>query len=152
VSNDRSYDVYSTDGNLSLHLDSGSLPGDEAYLVIMPPGAVPGPLPDELVLVGDSYDVTASGALVTLEKPAVLKLRYDQALVRSSSAPQGLGIYRWNPVSETWQAVPGELDEGRKAMAAPVTTLGTYALLASPGSWTWPNAVFLPVVLRNSES
>ena len=39
------------------------------------------------MLVGDSYDVTGSGALVTLEKPAVLNLRYDGALVTSSLAP-----------------------------------------------------------------
>lgn len=65
VSNDQAHDVYSTDGNLSLHLESGSLPRNEAYLVVMPPGAIPGPLPEGLVLVGDSYDVIASGALIS---------------------------------------------------------------------------------------
>jgi len=147
VANDQNHDVYSNDGNLSLHLDPGSLPGNEAYLVIMPPGAVPGPLPADLVLIGDPYDVTASGALVTLEKPAVLKLHYDRALVNSSSAPEGLGIYRWDPIGETWQAVPGSLDEEQKAMVAPVTTLGTYALLASEPSH---HVIFLPVVPKNA--
>jgi len=153
VVNDQSQGVYSNDGNLSLHLDPGSLPGNEAYLVVMPPGAVPGPLPAGLVLLGNPYDVTASGALVTLEKPAVLKLHYDKSLVRSSSAPEGLGIYRWDPISETWQEVPGSLDEEQKAMVASVTTLGTYALLAPPGPWMepLPNEVFLPIVIKNSE-
>jgi hypothetical protein len=147
VLSDRSHDVYSDDGNLSLHLEPGSLLGDEAYFVVMPPGAVPGPLPAGLVLVGDPYDVTASGALVTLEQPAILTLRYDGTLVTLSSAPEGLGIYRWNPIGETWQAVPASLDEGQRVMAAPVTALGTYALLAPPGPWM-RNLVFLPLVLK----
>jgi len=152
VGNERSQDIHSTDGNLSLHLDASSLPGSEAYFVIVPPGAVPGPLPEGLVLIGDLYDVTASGALVTLDKPAILKLHYDQALVNTESAPEGLGIYRWDPVSETWQAVAGTLDEEQKAIVAPVTTLGAYTLLAPPGPWmgSRQDQVFLPLVLADS--
>ena len=148
VTADRGHDVYSNDGNLSLHLDAGSLPGEGAYLVVMPPGAVPGPLPEGLVLIGDPYDITASGALVELERPALLKLHYDGGLVRSALAPEGLGLYRWDPNGGTWQAVPASLDEERRAMVAPVTTLGTYALLASPGSWMWSHTIFLPVILK----
>jgi len=147
VLNDQSSDVYSDDGNLDLHLEPGSLLGDEAYVVVMPPGALPGPLPEGLVLVGDPYDVTGSGALVTLEKPAVLKLRYDGALVTSASAPEGLGTYRWDPDGKRWQAVEGELDEEQRVMVAPVDTLGAYALLAPPGLWMC-NHVFLPLILK----
>jgi len=151
VLNDRSSDVYSDDGNLSLHLERDSLPGDEAYLVVMPPGALPGPLPGGLVLVGDPYDVTGSGALVTLEKPAVLKLRYDGALVTSASAPAGLGIYRWDPDGKGWQAVTGSVDEGQRVMVAPVTVLGTYALLG-PDSIVPPpgQKTFLPIILNGA--
>jgi hypothetical protein len=62
-------------------------------------------------------------------------------------------IYRWDPTGETWQAMPSNLDEEQKAMVAPVTTLGTYALLAPPGSWmeSLPYGVFLPIILKNSE-
>jgi len=109
---------------------------------------VPGPLPEGLVLIGDPYDITASGALVELERPALLKLHYDGGLVRSALAPEGLGLYRWDPNGGTWQAVPAGLDEERRAMVAPVTTLGTYALLASPGSWMWSHTIFLPVILK----
>ena len=45
VLNDQRHDVYSDDGNLSLHLEPGSLPGEEAYLVVMPPGGLPGSAP-----------------------------------------------------------------------------------------------------------
>jgi hypothetical protein len=138
----RRHDVYSDDGNLSAHLEPGSLPGSEAYLVVMSPGALPGPLPAGLVLVGDPYAVTASGAL---EKPAVLKLRYDGALLNSVSTPEKLRIYRWHPSDATWQPIGGSLDEEQKAMVVPTTVLGTYALLAPPRP---PSRVFLPFVLK----
>jgi hypothetical protein len=151
VFNNQRVDVYSDDGNLSLHLEPDSLPGAFAYLAVMPPGAVPGPLPAGLVLVGDAYDVTASGALASLEKPAILTLHYDGALVNSSSTPAGLNIYHWNPISQLWQAVSGKLDEDHKVMIAPITVLGTYALLAPPGPGTGPgsNKILLPIILKD---
>jgi hypothetical protein len=148
VVNAQTQDVYANDGNLSLHLEPGSLPAAEAHLVVMPPGAVPGALPAGLVLVGDPYDVTASGAVVELEQPAVLKLHYDRALVGSATVPAGLGIYRWNPSSERWQWVPGSLDKEQRALVASVTTLGTYALLmpATGQPVRWQS--FLPLILK----
>lgn len=129
VVNNQGRDVYANDGNLTLHLEAGSLPGNETYLVVMPPGAVPGPVPEGRVLVGEPYDITASGAVITMTKPAVLKLRYDGALMTPSSTPEELGIYRWDPNRQSWAEVPGRLDEEHQALVAPVTTLGTYALM-----------------------
>jgi hypothetical protein len=142
--------LFSNDGNLSLYVESGSLPGNEAYFVVMPPGAVPGPLPEGLALVGDPYDITASGAVVTLTKPAILSLRYDGALVNPALTPEGLGIYRWEPTSGTWQGIGGEIDEAQQAVTAPVIALGTYALLAPPGPWMeFPQEnIFLPLILK----
>ena len=150
VTGDRSWDLYANDGNLSLHLASGSLPGNGAYVVITPPGAVPGPPPQGLVPVGHPYDITASGALASLERPAVLKLHYDDALITSSVRPEALGLYRWDPVRQTWVEVPAHLDEGQQAVVAPVTALGTYLLLASPGSGGEPfqHVLFLPLLLK----
>jgi hypothetical protein len=149
VMNDRDQDVYSDDGNLSLHLEPGSLLSESSYLVVMPPGAGPGPSPAGLVPVGDVYDVTASGALAELAKPAVLTLRLDGALVNSSSAPPGLGIYRWDPNSRTWLALAGEFDETQKAMVTTVSTLGAYALMAPPVEWRH-NVIFLPLILNHA--
>ncbi len=39
-------DVYSDDGNLNLHMGSDSFPVNEVYLVVMPPGVVPGAVSD----------------------------------------------------------------------------------------------------------
>jgi hypothetical protein len=137
--------VYSNDGNLSLYLEPGSLPGNETYIVVMPPGAIPGPLPKGLVLIGDPYDLTASGAVVKLSKKAVLTLRYDEALVNPGLTPKGLALYRWNPTGHTWELVKdSSLNEEDKAVVAPVSLLGTYALLALPTS----PAIYLPFISK----
>jgi hypothetical protein len=146
VPRDRVTDLYSADGNLHVHLITDTLPVD-AYAMLSPLNAPPTAPPEGLQIVGNVYDVRLSGALEELEKPALLKLYYDGALVNSSSAPEGLGIRRWDPTSETWQAVAGSLDEEHRAMVASVTTLGTYALLAPPGSWK-PSQNFLPLILK----
>jgi hypothetical protein len=149
VTNNQGYDVFSDDGNLNLRIDSGSLPGTSAYVVVMSPGALPGPLPAGLTLVGDAYDVTISGALAELAKPASLELHYDRALVGTTAAPAGLAIYRWDPNSQAWQAVAGDLEQEHKSMTSAITALGTYALLAPPGDWTKPSStIFLPVVYK----
>jgi hypothetical protein len=148
--NNQSQTVYSDDGNLSLYLESGSLPGNQAYFVVMPPGAVPGGLPSNLALIGDPYDITASGSLATLKKPAVLALRYDGALVNPTETPTGMSIYWWNPDNQLWQKIGGDVDVEHDAMIAPVTALGIYALLAPPDSWIERSqeAIFLPNILK----
>jgi photosystem II stability/assembly factor-like uncharacterized protein len=150
VTRDQGHDVFSDDGNLSLRLDPGSLPGVDAYIVAMSPGALPGPLPPGLSLVGDAYDVTMSGGLGALERPARLMLRYDRALVNRASAPEGLAIYRWDPNSVSWTAESSSLDDDHRALTAPIMALGTYALLAPPGAWTQPapRLTFMPMVAR----
>lgn len=148
VINSQAHNVYANDGNLDLRMEEGSLPGNETYVVVTPPGAIPGPLPGGLTLVGDSYDMTVSGA-ATLLKPVLLSLYYDKALVSGAAPPPGLKIYRWNPNSVSWQAVDGTIDPERRAVTAQVTELGAYALLAPPGDWQKPSTtIFLPLVRR----
>jgi hypothetical protein len=148
VVNSQGNDAYANDGNLDLRLEEGALPGSETYMVVMPPGAIPGLLPAGLTLIGDLYDVTASWA-ATLDEPALLTLHYDKALVTGAETPAGLKIYRWNPNSASWQAVGGTIDPAQRAVTAQVTALGTYALLAPLGSWAAPRwEVFLPLTRR----
>jgi hypothetical protein len=146
TNNSQGQTVYANDGNLSLYLEPDSLPGNETYVVVMPPGAIPGPLPKGLALLGDPYDITASGAVVHLTKPAVLTLRYDEALVNPALALEDLGLYRWDPANHRWQTVPqSSLNEADKTMVAPVSLLGTYALLAPPPA---SSSVFLPIIRK----
>jgi hypothetical protein len=142
VRNEVVQEVYADDGNLSLHLAAGSLPGKDAYLVVMPPGALPGPAPAGRALVGNVYALSGSGALVQLERPGVLTLHYDGGLLGGTGAPVGVALYRWEPGSASWQALASELDAAHQAVVAPVQALGTYALFAPPPSWR----TFLPLV------
>jgi photosystem II stability/assembly factor-like uncharacterized protein len=151
VSHKQGQAIFSDDGNLELRFDAGSVTDQLAYAVVMSPGALPGPLPPGLAIVGDAYDITMSGGVATLAKPAALALRFDQTLVNSSEPPTGLAIYRWNPNNDTWQLVAdGELDKEHTTMAAPVTALGTYALLAPSGKWTQPapHLIFISQISR----
>ena len=138
------HDVYAADGNLRLHLAPGSIPGENAYVIVTPPGALPGPLPEGWTLIGDAYDVTASGALVVLDTPAALRARHDPALL-ADRVPETLRLHRWDPGVETWEAVTATLDAAHDALVATVTRLGTYALLAPT---TPSQTVFLPLVMR----
>ncbi len=133
VVNNRFGEVYSDDGNLHLQIDAGSLPASEAYFVVMPPGAIPGPLPPEMTLLGDPYDITASGALTRLEKPAVLAMHYDHHLLADGGTVADLAIYRWNPAEERWDLVPSDVDLSQGALVGTIQSLGTYALLI-PGA------------------
>ena len=133
IVNDRFGEVYSDDGNLHLQIDAGSLPASEAYFVVMPPGAIPGPLPPGMTLLGDPYDITASGALTRLEKPAVLAMHYDHHLLVEGVAAEDLAVYRWDPAEGTWVQAPTTEDASQGAHVGIIQALGTYALL-SPGA------------------
>ena len=146
VINAEGYNAYANDGNLELRLEAGTLPGNEAYIVVMPPGASPGSIPPGLALIGDIYDLTVSGA-ATLLKPALLSMRYDKALVNTPMAPAGMAIYHWDGTA--WQPITSELNEQHKTMTAPVAGLGVYALMAPPGPWAEPHyESFLPITRR----
>ncbi|NTU85298.1 MAG: hypothetical protein HGA45_39080, partial [Chloroflexales bacterium] len=148
VQTDRAQEVYANDGQLTLALPAGGLPGAESYLVVMPTGAVPGAPPAGMALVGEAYAVTASGAVATLERPAALTLSYDGALV-SGPPPAGLALYRWDPVGVAWQPVAGQIDAAQRAVSATVTALGIYGLMAPAGPWSVPDhRVWLPATGR----
>jgi len=141
VQNSRRQDVFADDGNVYLHMAGASLPGPIAYVVVTP-GSLPGPFPAGLQLVGDVYDLSASGSSPRLQRPAILTFHYDAAVV-GSQAPAGLALYHWDPNNSTWQQVAGALDPSDRAVVAAVRPLGSYALLA-PASV--PRA-YLPIVV-----
>lgn len=148
VRNAEPAELFSDDGNLSLFLEPASLRGEAADLVVMPPGGLPGPLPPGLALVGDCYDIAATGGESALLRPGLLRLSYDGALV-SGPPPEGLAIYGWDPAAGAWQPVAGQVDAERRAVSASVTRLGAYALLAPAGAVDdGGEQVWLPLVAR----
>lgn len=145
IDNRLTSEVFSNDGNLRLFLEAGSLPGAASDLVVMAPGAVPGPLPAGLALLGSPYDITASGAVVALERPGALSLHYDSA-VAQGRPPESIGLYRWDPAERQWRALPSVADPESGRRTASITALGTYALLAAGEPIQAPLKVHLPLL------
>ncbi|MCB8950362.1 MAG: hypothetical protein H6653_20325 [Ardenticatenaceae bacterium] len=127
LQNDQAQAAFASDGNVSLQVEAGSLLADEGYLMIAPTAALPAPPPAGLELVGDVYRLQLSDAVNQLEKTAVFKLGYD-TILNHTTQPDTLAIYRWN--GSSWQIIASSLDEAQKALVAPITHLGIYALFA----------------------
>jgi hypothetical protein len=131
--------LYSNDGNFRLHLDAGSLPAD-TYFLIASPWGLPGSLPSGLDIIGEAYEITASGSLTSLDRPAVLRLHYDAT---AGSTFEGLAIYRWDANAETWLSLGGEIDPEQQDVAVSTTGLGIYALLGKPANFN----IYLPLII-----
>ncbi|MCK6623694.1 MAG: hypothetical protein DPW09_02040 [Anaerolineae bacterium] len=134
--------LFSNDGNLALHLESGSLSLNTVNFLIASPWGLPGLPPSGLNIVGEAYEVTASNNVTDLTKPAVLGLHYDGAV---SSTLDNLRIYRWNFQTAAWQPLAGELDAEHHAVITTITELGLYALMGISST----HSIYLPVVAKN---
>lgn len=139
-------DLYSSDGKLTLHMAPGSLPVDDAYIVVTSATALPGPLPQGMATVDSVYTFMASSTLLTLEKPALLSLRYESVVRSASVNPAPLLLYRWLPDQSRWSEVAAQRDDAEKALVAPVTNLGTYAVLMSTLVRPTDHQNFLPLL------
>jgi len=133
------HDLYTPDGQAWLHLDADSFPTAEVYMVLMPTGAVPQPLPAGRTMVGAAYSLQPSGGHVTLARPGILRLFYA-ADAANGPASQ---IARWDGAS--WRLLLSQPDPGRLAVSAAVNQLGIYALLAAEGGRA---KIYLPVIVR----
>jgi len=124
--------VYSSDGRLHLELNPQSFTGDEIYFVVTSQNTTPGSIPPDMTAVGDIYEITASGSLATLERPASLTVAYDVALLSEEMMPERLDLYWWDPVNQQWQALNATLDQEHTVLNTSIQALGAYALLAKP--------------------
>jgi hypothetical protein len=84
-----------------------------------------------VAIVGEAYEITASDNLTMLERPGVLRLRYD-AIASAAFVVDTIAIYRWDFGTATWQALPSERDEETQEVVTPINELGLYALLGTP--------------------
>ena len=120
-------DYYSPDGNAWLRLNAGSLPGAQAYLVMMPVGTIPQPLPAGMAPLGSAYSIEASGSVSGTLQPSVLHLSSSSAATAAGSEPESLQLAWWDGMR--WNLLGGDLDSTRSGLAAPITKFGIYALL-----------------------
>ena len=125
--------INSMDGNLQLTLVSTDTFPSEAYVVVVPSHAPPGPLPLGHHLVGSAYSVRASGAVVVAERPMSLRLYYDEVTLASAD-PHTLAVFAWDAYDGRWDNLGGALFSTQQFVSVAMRRFTTYALMAAP---TW---------------
>jgi N-acetylneuraminic acid mutarotase len=146
-------DLYSADGNLQVHLITGTLPFD-AYAVLSPLSATPIQPPAGLQIVGNVYDVKLSGLLdaAPADQPFVLKLHYDPEILKGDFiGPDTLQIYRWepdpdphNPTDQArWVALGGSRLEEDNSVSIATDRFGIYTLMG----FRVAESIYLPLIM-----
>lgn len=84
------------------------------------------PPSDPGLVSGTAYDLAP--AATTFAQPVTLSLRYDAAAIGTELRPMSLRLFVL--IGDAWQAVTGSaLDAGTRTVSAPVTRLGSYAII-----------------------
>jgi len=153
IPRDRLADLYSVDGNLQIHLITGTLPFD-AYAVLSPLSAAPIQPPAGLQIVGNVYDVKLSGLLdvALASQPFVLSLHYDPEILRGDFiGPDTLRISRWepdpdphNPTDQArWVALGGSRLEEDNSVSIATHRFGVYTLMG----FRVAESIYLPLIM-----
>jgi hypothetical protein len=130
--------INSIDGSLQLALVSTDTFPSEAYVVVVPSYAPPGPPPLGHRLVGCAYSVRASGARLVADRPMDLRLFYNETTLAGADR-HTLAIFVWDVFNKHWDNLGGRLsydqiDSTRNYLSVVTPHFGTYALMATP---TW---------------
>lgn len=120
----------SSDGWLSLHIGTDSLPSN-TYLVIMSTGAPPGDPPPGHRLIGESYSVRASGWISESLKAMTLHMSYTPAQLAGAD-PHRLSIFAWGLSDKRWGELEGSQNFGQNYVTKNIKRFTTYALMVTP--------------------
>jgi hypothetical protein len=126
-------DIDSVDGNLRLTLVSTDTFPSEAYVMVVPSYAPPSPPPLGHRLVGSTYSVRASGAVLVADRPMSLRLYYSETTLGGAD-PHTLAIFAWDAYHEHWDNLEGTLFTTQQFVSVATRRFTTYALMATP---TW---------------
>jgi hypothetical protein len=125
--------IHSMDGNLQLTLASTDTFPSEAYVLVVPSYAPPGPPPLGHRLVSSAYSVRASGAVLVADRPMSLRLHYSETTLADTD-PHTLAIFAWDAYHERWDNLEGTLFSTQQFVSVTTRRFTTYALMATP---TW---------------
>lgn len=122
--------IHSVDGNLQLTVVSTDTFPSEAYVVVVPSYAPPGPSPLGHRLVGRAYSVRASGAMLVADRPMSLRLYYNNATLAGAD-PHTLAIFAWDAYNRRWDNLGGGLSYDGQYLSVVTSRFTTYALMAT---------------------
>jgi len=122
--------LYSLDGNFTLDLVSADTIPYETYVAIVPSFGPPAPPPPTHAFVGSIYSVRAAGALVTTEKPMLLRLYYTTEMLHGID-PHTLAIFGWDAANQRWQNLGGRHFFDQQYLSVSTQRFTTYALMAT---------------------
>jgi hypothetical protein len=122
--------ISSVDGNLQLALVSTDTFPSEAYVVVVPSYAPPGPPPLGHRPVGSVYSVRASGAMLIADRPMSLRLYYNETTLAGAD-PHTLAIFAWDAYHERWNNLGGFLFSDQQYVSVATRRFTTYALMAT---------------------
>lgn len=133
--------LYSEDGNFSLHLPANSISVNKAYATVAPVGYVPYPLPIGRQIIGSGYEVRLSGALAQLEKQAIVGLYHHPKVTGSFTSA---AICHWNAAQNQWDFLGGELNVLTNQVVTTTKALGIYALMGEVDV----KQHYLPIIMK----
>ena len=116
----------SSDGNMEIYLQAGSLPSNTAvsiqtkYQVNMDQG--------QYTLMGNPYQVMTSTGENSLSIPAAINIYYSTGFEHFLPA----GLYRWDENNQIWVLISTTIDIENQFVSAEINQLGTYAVLGVP--------------------
>jgi hypothetical protein len=125
-------DLFSADGQLSLTIPVGALPGGTR--VGIGSNAFPTPsISEGAEILSGPFNVIASTGR-RLNKPAILRFQLPpQAGKRSATSmfdPKSFEVLHYNPETERWEKAGGTLLEAVAIVTLPISELGAYVLTA----------------------
>ncbi len=125
--------IDSLDGNFELNLVAPETLPYETYVAVVPSFGPPAPPPPAHRFIGNLYSVRAAGALITTERPMLLRLYYSTETLMGAD-PHTLAIFAWDAANNQWLNLGGRLLADRQYLSVSTKRFTAYALIAT-NSW-----------------
>ncbi|MEZ4864456.1 MAG: VCBS repeat-containing protein [Caldilineaceae bacterium] len=136
--------LFAADGNLNFYLAPNTKSATSTLVVINRLGVMPGAPPPDAQIIGDVYELTASGSRLNLEQTGLLSLHYAADLTADQQT--ALHIYRWDPNKFEWKLQESTVDHERREVTTVTNQLGIYTLMVTDREPPAELRIYLPFV------
>lgn len=116
----------------TVRIPAGSLANDTTVSIErVPAGETTGGDFEAAMSVGERYQIDLGGQ--TLQKPAVLEVPFDPALLPEGNDPSEVFLAYYDETTKQWLFAGGEVDSSRNVVILPIT----HASWWEPWTWNW---------------